>query len=189
MCRSQNDSVVQDIKIGRDSIELTVNHYDVERLASMLKPKPINWDILGTAFPVIYRFDGVSELQVLRAVEHGALQHFRSSFRRLNGRLSGISYIHVLNCSAASISCIFAVNGGTWFSRGKKVQLTEFFDEYYLCIEAANLTIEDRHREGWLKAFGPEQMAILDRFESVWPVPNWSVPDFETFLESSSDHE
>ena len=179
----QNDARVLGIEIGREFLEVTFNHYDVQRLASMLLEKADAWRSLQATFPVTLRFGGVSQLEIHRIIENGVYQKIRTSQRAL--RLADISEMQCVHYEAEVQHYVLQIHGaGTPYNRYRGQDRHGWYtNSYYLCIAAPQLEANERYREGWIKVFDGKNLDILDAFESVWPVPRWSMKDFSRWLE------
>lgn len=179
----QNDAVILGVEIESNVFRLTFNHYDVERLAAVLSHP---WRAeFRSAFPVTLHFEEVSELHILRMVEHWAVQHIRSSRSGLSDALCDIIDLNPIATCDDGAAFTLEMNGGRngWRAkRPKHSPIGWYHDVIVVCLTAKELRVSERYREGWVRLFGEEDLWILDRFESVWPVPGWAVPDFENFL-------
>lgn len=175
----QNDAGVLGFELGRDSVALTLNHYDIERLAYMFQgEESCN---LRSAFPVTFRFDGVSEFVVLRAVEEGVYQKIRHSQSSFAETLYDVRRLECVQFTAGAQQHVLQVHHGSrFFSRsarpvGGACGLT-------VCLAARSMGVIEGYREGWVRAFGGKRLDVLDAFDEIWPVSMWSVHDFEEWL-------
>lgn len=175
----QNDAGILGFEFGRDSLTLTVNHYDIERLAYMFQgEESCN---LRSAFPVTFRFDGVSEFVVLRAVEEGVYQKIRHSQSSFAETLYDVRRLECVQFTADAQQYVLQVHHGPrFFSRsaqrvGGACGLT-------VCLVGRSLSVTEGYREGWARAFSGKRLDILDAFDEVWPVSSWSLRDFEHWL-------
>lgn len=177
---AHNDALIQDLHIGRETLTLTINHYDVERLAYTIENRPRR--AMRRSFPVILRFGAISELAVVRAVEQGVYQKIRCSQPTIAPRLLDVVRIECLHYEEGCQRYVLSLNGTqSRFRRGKD-QDHWFMNTYHVCVQAAELAIDERYRPGWVRLFGADRLDLLDAFEKVWPVPRWNVPDFERWV-------
>ena len=179
----QNDAEVLDIVVGQDYLEVKLSHYDIGRLACELVDDPPGaWAVMRYAFPVTFRFAGVSELVILRSVEQGVYQKIRSAQRSIKRAVHDVISMDCVDYAADRQRYLLRLNGaGSRFQRGA-VGGCAYKNGYALCIEARALKVKEEYREGWLRMFSGKHLDILDRFEMVWPVPSWAMVDFEQWL-------
>lgn len=174
----QNDAGILGFELGRDSLTLTVNHYDIERLAYMFQgEESCN---LRSAFPVTFRFNGVSEFVVLRAVEEGVYQKIRHSQSSFAETLWDVVRLECVQFTTDEQHYVLDFNFSRGFSRsaqrvGGACGLT-------VCLVARSLGVTEGYREGWGRAFKRRRLEVLDAFDEVWPVTGWSMRDFEHWL-------
>ena len=177
----QNDAIVIAGWHRGDEVGLVLNHYDVWRLASCAEL--VGWRESRTYFPVTVLFKGVKEFHALRTAEHRVWQLIRNRRRRIFNNLSDVSYMKVVRFEEDNVVIELEINEGRGFRRGKK-RLSEWSTGgYKVCIVATSIEIVEQHREGWIEHCGADTLPLLDQFESVWPVPGWSVPDFEKWIQ------
>ena len=181
---SQNDAYVLGWRYDHARLEVTFNHYDVWRLACVLdENRP--WRRLAGTFPVILNFSAVTDLEVVRFVEQGAYQKIRASMRDLTRKGLDIRTIICLCAEPSHLAFLFVVQGlGNPFRRSKKQAANPYVDSYYIAFRCAAVGLDERYRDGWIKSMGIDTVRILDEFESIWPVPNWSICEFEAWLEA-----
>lgn len=178
----QNDANVLGIEIGRDFLELTFNHYDVQRLASKILGTPDAWLLLQATFPVTLCFRAVSQLEIHRVIENGVYQKIRASQRSLP--IKDVSEMQCVHYEPGLQRYVLQIHGaGTPYNRYRRQHRHAWYtNSYYLCIAASQVEVHEQYREGWIEALDGKHLDILDRFEQVWPVPRWSMNDFSAWL-------
>ena len=178
----QNDAVILDLDLEGDTFSLTVNHYDVERLAAVMVDYQ-EWRSLRKAFPVEFTVAGVTEFHALTAVEDSAILKLRHRLRTLGNVLCDIRCIFEVPSFGDTCSFVFAIH--EFFGEFKRKGHTPKLCDYgtYLCVSGKSLVIHESYREGWAGQFGAEALFILDRFDPLWPKNNWAVPDFERWFD------
>lgn len=181
---SQNDANLLSTHRSGDLFEVTISHYDVGRLACEVTRKPIDWQAMKLMFPVTLRFVGVSELHALRRIEHGVYQSIRASLNSIEHSLCDVIRTECLFIEPGLERYVIQLNGrGMPYLRGKMPRFFCTADDFSILIECNTLQVEERYRDGWVRYFEGSHLDILDAFESVWPVPTWSMPDFTDWLE------
>jgi hypothetical protein len=183
---SQNDADILGCEITTTLLTLKVSHYDIGRLAMVLTDEPVNWLRLRKAFPVVITFKGLSELNVIRFVEQGAMQKVRSSLANVEGNLGHLRFISCIDSRPPSHSFLIAVHGKRNFRRAPKVFANPFTNTYYFALTCEEVTVQDGSRDGWLEQFGNENLPLFDKFDAVWPVPLWGMCEFEAWVEENS---
>lgn len=182
---SQNDAQVIATEFDKSSFKLTINHYDVWRLAGVLDENH-PWRQLREAFPVTLEFVDVESLEIVRIVEQGAAQKLRSSMRFLSKRLDDIRTIRCVGASPERQSFLIVARGcRRGYRRAKKVFSNTYEDSYYIALSCRYAEVHEKYREPWELLFGKSMLSILDRFDSVWPQPLWAICEFENWLEES----
>lgn len=180
---SQHDARILNFKIEASEIVLTVNHFDVWRLASCFAGH--DWKSYARTFPVTYVFEGVHEVHVLRCAEEGAYQKVRASLSDLGTTLRDVLEIAKVGQPPAGpmfrLSIDNRKSGG--FRRNSTLKLDVYGNWFEILIHCSALRIDDGSWEGWRRAFGPNADAVFRAFDDLWPVNTWGVPDFEEWLE------
>ena len=172
---SQNDAFVIDLRIGRDDLELVLNHYDIWRLATAAG---LGYMETRRAFPVIFRFKRVSRLAVQHLYGHGEIQKIRASIRTLCNRLYDIVAIEI-GQRPRVLEAVIVAHGppNTPLRDGWGTSV------YFISLTADSVEVDEEYREGWARIGGPKLQPLLERFDPVWPVQHWSVDDFKRFVE------
>ena len=179
----QNDAFVISGSFQNDHISLTINHYDVWRLACFAGLA--DWHKCDDAFPITLRFSGVKEFYPLRIVEHGDWQMIQKSRRCVFDNFVDVGNFEMCAFSADEVVALMYFNGGECYKRKRKLKEGWYNNEYKLCIHARKIDLEEHYREGWIKYCGEDSLPLLDKFESVWPVPAWGEPEFLEWIEKS----
>lgn len=178
----QNDADVLALEVGSDFVELTLCHYDVRRLACEFGGL-YNWEALKQAFPVTFRFEGVTELVVLRQVEQGAFQKIRCSQRSRARALLDVRRMECIHFEPELQRYCIAVHL-RWdadFHRSGQL-IHRQWPELYVLVESRRLSVVEGHREGWQRLYGEQNLGVLEAFDAVWPVTSWSAKDFAKWL-------
>lgn len=182
---SQNDAEVLCINFRRSDLLFSVSHYDVGRLACELWEGRVDWQWMRMQFPVTMSFNGLTELLILRRVREGVVQKLRTSLRDLQRSVFDVIQIECVHYSAECERYIIELNGkGSYFKRSRKYPQS-YHNDYAICVECESLTVQADYRAGWERVFSGRYVDILDRFEAVWPVPHWSMPDFAEWIEKN----
>jgi hypothetical protein len=181
---SQNDANLLSARRSVDQFEITISHYDVGRLACEITDKPIDWQSMRLLFPVTLRFVDVTEMHVVRRIEHGVYQCRRASINSIEHSLCDVIRFECLHWETTIERYVLRLNGrGMPFLRGKMPRFFSTEDDYSILIECKELQVEEHYRDGWSLYFDGKHLDVLDAFENVWPVPHWSMPDFTEWLE------
>jgi hypothetical protein len=158
----QNDARVLGVKLGADTLELTLNHYDIERLAACL----VGWEErFRRAFPVTFRFTGVTELVLLRVVEQRVWQKLRASQTTLGQRLNDVIQLNCVLFEPGTRRFVLEFHGIGRFARGGPCAGHAHHCETAILVLAAALEVQERYREGWIEAFGGKHLDVLDASE------------------------
>ncbi len=179
----QNDAEALGIEFGKESLTVTLNHYDVARLASVVLEDAAAWPRLRSAFPVGLRFEGISELLILRIVEQGVYQRIRSRQRSIACVVNDVIQMECIAYTPSQQHYILEFNGlGRPFSRNLARPPSPYNDGYAFCIQATDLVVNEHYRQGWKHVFDGKNLDVLDAFEQVWPVPAWGKSNFEEWI-------
>jgi len=184
---SQNDAFVNECRLKDRNYVLSLNHYDVHRLATVFD-EDISWYRRRKDFPVTIEFQD-ARVEIVRVVEQGAVQKVRSSAANLSGRLCDIRTIRCIAASAEMYTFLVVVRGMTGFRRGKREFANPYEDCYYIAVTCRNVILIEGYREGWLAKLGEEKLPILTKFDKVWPVPGWAMHDFEAWVDEHFPNE
>ncbi len=178
----QNAAIILDLVLQVDTFTLTINHYDIERLAAVIVDYQ-GWRPLQSAFPVVFAITDVSEFHALTAVEDSAILKIRHRIRSLREELESIRCIFEIPSEEGSKSIVFSVNESLPEFRRKGHSPEERDNGTCLCVSGKCLTVRESYREGWAEQFGEDAMFILDRFDPLWPRNDWGVRDFQRWFE------
>jgi len=138
-------------------------------------------------FPVEFSFVGISELNILRAIEQDVFQKVRHSHRDLSKRLNDVCDMHCLNYSTERQRYLLTLHGETrsGFQRKPYCEVQPFTNDYYVFVECRALHVAERYREGWRRAFGNRYLDVMKGWDEVWPVPRWGVNEMRASLEET----
>ena len=181
---AHNDALILGACADRHRFELTFSHAGASGLAAALATSG-DWNDYCRLFPVTLRFERLSELRLLRLVEGGALQQIRACRRDLRRRFDDIGNLRTIAYDEGRIVCVLDLRcslRGHGFVREPGADKRSWFSDYYLCVAAESLTVEERHREAWARLFGPERLWILERFEETGQTQFICADDYDVFL-------
>lgn len=180
---AQHDGGILDFNLSPERFALTVNHFDVERLAAVMVDYK-QWHSLKKAFPILFEVRGLREFHAIASLHDDTILKLRHRLSTLPKGLHTINSIFQVPSPPGTVSFVFNCHEFLHRRlRNPNSNLFQFF-EVNLCANGEALNINEGFREGWAEQFGEEALFILDRFDPVWPQRRWSVLDFEQWLES-----
>lgn len=166
-------------------LEITFNHFDVERLAANLVSYSPQWRALQRSFPVTLDFAEVSELHEIRLVENFVLQKIRATSIAMRSYSRSVSRIILLPSSGGEFALLVDSysHGATRFKRRNAPKDDSYAHGWTTCVACKHLNVTTDYHNGWAQVFGKEALIILERFDRLWPVNDWYKPDFEQWLD------
>lgn len=173
-----NDAMILGCVRERTAFSLTINHYNVWRLAAVVSEDGDAWHRLRDRFPVTLRFEGVREFRVVQHREEGDYRILRAS---LDGLASALFDVIALRCVGFSAEGLrFALWANGWRDIRTKEMVA---NEITILLSCDGVGVTERLREDWIASVGEETLPLLDGLLAAGPVQGWSVPDFERFVE------
>lgn len=172
----QNDAMVLGCAVKRDAFTLTIDHYNVWRLASVARR---TWSGPRDCFPVELRFAGVREMRVVLQAGTGEYRLLRSSIAALASVLDDVIGLKCVGANPGSLLFHLRLNsrrmvpmasGGWWAG------------EIDVLLECESASVAENLRQNWIDAVGEESLPLLDALLRLGPFQSWGVPDFERFV-------
>lgn len=167
---------ILDCSLTAGTFSLTVNHPDVARLAQQIHRDFQATSRLQRSFPVEIVFEDVGGFRVWRESSEGVEQTDRSCIAHLRARLTRLAAVShgpgQGSMSTWTLDCEGRVADGA--------------DNYRLEVVAARITVDERHRAGWIATMGEGRLALLDRFEQTLPIRDWADEELARWMQRTS---
>lgn len=160
-----------------DELVITFNHFQLFMLAGIMK----EW--MFEAFPVTFRFSGIREFHVLGAVGSTQFQMLRHSRDRVFSNLAWINFLRMVEYGDGGVAFVGEFSNKNWL-RPADVKLEPFcVHDYFLCVSADRLVLEEGHRDGWVTHMGADQAWIFDDFFAEHKHLPFGNEQYERWLE------
>lgn len=180
---AHHDGGILDFNLNHERFVLTVNHYDVERLAAVMIDYK-QWQSLKKAFPILFEVSGLREFHAIASLHDDTILKLRHRLSTLSKSLHDLRCVFQVPSPPGSSSFVFVCHEFLHknYRNGNSNKFQ--YQGMHLCVNGSQLEIVEGYREGWARQFGENALFILDRFDPVWPRNNWGVLEFERWLES-----
>jgi hypothetical protein len=172
----QNDAHVIGGTLSGDRFTLTLNHYDVWRLAC--SARILDWWDARRCFPVSLHFEGLKEIYAMRSAEDQHWQLIRNSRSRMFSNFWDVICFTMHSWADDEVVAALRVNNWRPFTR-RQARSSNYSNWTEIHIRAKNVSLDESYRDGWIKHCGKATLPLLDAFEDVWPVQEWGVAEFE----------
>ena len=169
------------VRLDRDSLSLTINHYNVERLASALQG---GWGGLQDKFPVVLNFEDVRELHVVVDAELGLYRKLRASLRGLSKALDDVVALRCIGYlpDAFRLHLEINVRHSRWIEVEPGAGIVPGTN---MLLECGRIAVVEDLRQNWIDHVGEGSVHLLDALERAGPAQRWSMPDFDRFIENN----
>ena len=180
-----NDARVLGCHLDGSDFTLTIDHYNVERLAAVLL-KDGEWRRRGLGwfkgrFPVTLRFEGIREIHVLEDAEVGRFRKVRASLRGLSNALDDVILLRCIGYDENTLRFHLEFNTQYRIEIQKSWGILPTANMF---IECATVSVKEDLRQKWIETVDEGTLPLLEALLAEGPVQSWCVPDFEAFVQN-----